>query len=74
MQLVRNGIALRGTVAVLAENQVRVTAAGVVALERVRPVQQDHHVRVLPRPILTQAAGITGSVTDDGCAASCRIV
>ena len=31
----------------LGQDQIRLTAAGIVALKRIRPVQQDHHVGVL---------------------------
>src|SRR5260370_22610457 len=41
------GDGLRWPVAVLAKNQVRLATARVVALERVGPVQQDHHVAIL---------------------------
>src|SRR3954452_10170176 len=47
VQLVRDGDGTGGTVPVLGEDQVRLAGSGVVALERVGPVQQDDHVRVL---------------------------
>ncbi len=47
MQLVRNGYRLRRTVAVLTENQVRLAAAWVVAVERIRPMQKYDHIRIL---------------------------
>ena len=47
MQLVRNGYRLRRTVAVLTENQVRLAAAWVVAVERIRSVQKYDHIGIL---------------------------
>ena len=47
VQLMRDGDGLGWAVTVLAEDQIRLTAARVVPLERIRPVQQDDHVRVL---------------------------
>jgi hypothetical protein len=47
MQLVRNGNRLRRPVTVLAKNQVRFTAARVVTLECIRPMQQYDHVGIL---------------------------
>jgi hypothetical protein len=47
VQLVCNGHRLGRAVAVLGQNQVGLAAARVIALERIGPVQQDDHVRIL---------------------------
>jgi hypothetical protein len=47
VQLVGNRHRLGRPVAMLSQNQVRLTAAGIVTLEGIRSVQQDDHVRIL---------------------------
>ena len=47
MQLVRNGYRLRWAIAVFGHDQIGFTAAWVVALECVRPVQKDDHICIL---------------------------
>jgi hypothetical protein len=52
MQLVSNSHRLGRAVAVLGHNQVRLTAAGIVAVEGIGPVQQDDHIRILFKTIM----------------------
>ena len=47
VKLMRNGDRLCRTIAVLGQNQVCLAATGVVTFERVWPMQQDDHVRIL---------------------------
>jgi len=47
MQLMRNGDGLRRPIPVLAQNQVSFTAAWVVTLERIGPVQKYDHIGIL---------------------------
>jgi hypothetical protein len=47
MQLMRDGDSLGRTVTVLGQNQVRLSPAWIVAIERIRTVQQDHDVAIL---------------------------
>jgi hypothetical protein len=47
VQLVGNRHRLGRPIAMLSQNQVRLTAAGIVTLEGIRSVQQDDHVRIL---------------------------
>ncbi len=43
----RDGDGLGRAVAMLAQNQISLAAARIVAFERVRPMQQDHDVGIL---------------------------
>jgi hypothetical protein len=47
VQLVRDGHSLRRAVTVFGENEIRLSPARVVALERIGPVQQDDDVGIL---------------------------
>lgn len=47
MQLVGNGDRLRRSRTVFGDNQVSLTTARVISLERIRPMQEDHHIRIL---------------------------
>ena len=66
-----NGDGLRRAVSVFAEDQVGLTAARVVTLEGIRPVQQDDHVRILFQTVVNTYAisrkimhSFDGSVVD----------
>ena len=52
VQLMRDGDRLGRTVTVFGENEIRLSATRVVALERVRPVQQNDHVSILFQRLL----------------------
>ena len=52
MELVRDGDRLCRTVAVLADDDVGLAGAGVVALDRIGSVQQDDHVRILLQTVV----------------------
>ena len=47
-----DGHRLGRPVAVLGQNQVRLTAAGIVAIERIGSVQQNNHVGILLKTIM----------------------
>lgn len=52
MQLMGHGHCLGRAVAMLGENQVGLAAARVVALECIRPVEQDNHVGILFKRVM----------------------